>query len=556
MKKIIYLLLILPLLAIFNGCSDMEEIVFEHEKQMFPIKENAILLEIIMPTGSLADDEYYIIGDFNGGEEAIGNPEWRLEKASENSLKWGIYLMPSSFQDGKSLADGFTFHAKKQGRERSVKNDSVVHTLDVEIGSFTNVWVNRWESYFGEPVKDSYSVYVNDQTGWEELALYVWGDLEIAGWPGLLPTGSEVINGVTYTIFDMGRESKNATLNLIFNNNNKGKQFDAMQDFTLDRDVYIIITENSYEEVDPNVVPYAGYTVYVDNQTGWDALALYTWGDVEVAGWPGLQPTGTKEIKGITYTYFEMGEALNDKSLNLIFNNNGNNSQLADIPVVLNRDFYFQITTSGGVEVDPEGESAGHKIYVENTSGWDALALYYWGEGVADPGWPGLAPSGTEEVNGKNYISFELPSDINGKAINLIFNNNGAGIQFDGPKITVDKDYYFTITAETATEVNPDATPGHKIYVANNSGWDALALHYWGDGVTGTNWPGLAPSGTKEISGVTYSYFELPVTMNGKSINTIFNNNGAGVQFDGPVILIDKDYYFRITSTGYEIISL
>ncbi|MDO4557302.1 MAG: hypothetical protein Q4B70_19485, partial [Lachnospiraceae bacterium] len=59
MKKIYCLLLLLPLIALLSGCNDVDEIVFDHEKQEFPIKENAILLEVIMPVGSLADDEYY-----------------------------------------------------------------------------------------------------------------------------------------------------------------------------------------------------------------------------------------------------------------------------------------------------------------------------------------------------------------------------------------------------------------------------------------------------------------------------------------------------------------
>ena len=545
----------LPLFVAFTGCSDLEEIVFDHEKQEFPIRENAILLEMIMPTGSLADDEYYIIGDFNGGEEAFENPEWRLEKAATNNLKWGIYLFPSSFQNGKTLADGFYFVAKRQGEERSVNNEPVVHTLDVQVGSFTNVWVDRWESYFGDVVKDSYSIYVNDQTGWDEIALYAWGDDGdvTPGWPGLLPTGSEVINSVEYTVFDMGKELKDVTMNLIFNNNNNGKQIDAMQGFTLNRDVYLILTESGFEEVDPNVTPYAGYTVYVDDQTGWEALALYTWGDAEVAGWPGIQPTGTKEINGVNYTYFEMGEDLNGSSLNLIFNNNGNDSQLGDIGVVLDRDFYFRITTDGGEEIDPEGgpiEEEGFKIYVEDNTGWDGITIHYWGDDVTGTDWPGIAPAGNEEVNGVSYLYFVLPAELNGKSISTIFNNNGGGIQFDGPYILIDKDYYFNVTADGATEIVPEEGVSRKIYIVNETGWDAIALHYWGDGVTGTNWPGIAPAGTEEVDGVSYDYFELPASLDGKSISTIFNNNGAGIQFDGPYILIDKDYFFTVTAEG------
>lgn len=453
MKKILYILFV-PLFALLGGCSQLEEIVFDHEIQQFPIKEKAILLEVIMPKGSIVDDEYYIIGDFNGNDEAIGNAEWRLEKSSESNLKWGIYLYPSSFMNGKTLADGFTFYAKKQGWERTVKNDPILHTLDVQIGTFTNVWVDRWESYFGTPVKDSYSIYVNDQSGWDELFLYVWGDMEVASWPGITSVGSEEINGVTYTVFDMGKDAKDATLNFIFNNNS-GSQFDAMKDFKLDRDVYIKITDNSFEEVDPNVEPYNGYTVYVDNQTEWDELALYAWGDAEPAGWPGLQPTGTKEINGVTYTYFEMGEDMNDKSLNLIFNNNGNNLQLPDLPAVLNRDYYFKITSEKGVEIDPNSsneEVLGFRVYVIDNSGWDELSIYYWADGLQDIGWPGMTSTGTKDIDGITYKYFDLPADIEGKTINLIFNNKGAGAQFDGPAIVVDKDYYFDITDNSFTE--------------------------------------------------------------------------------------------------------
>src|SRR5690554_5560190 len=351
----------------------------------------------------------------------------------------------------------------------------------------------------------------------------------------------------------MGKELKDVTMNLIFNNNNNGKQIDAMQGFTLNRDVYLILTESGFEEVDPNVTPYAGYTVYVDDQTGWEALALYTWGDAEVAGWPGIQPTGTKEINGVNYTYFEMGEDLNGSSLNLIFNNNGNDSQLGDIGVVLDRDFYFRITTDGGEEVDPEGgpiEEEGFKIYVEDNTGWDGITIHYWGDDVTGTDWPGIAPAGNEEVNGVSYLYFVLPAELNGKSINTIFNNNGGGIQFDGPYILIDKDYYFNVTADGATEIVPEEGVSRKIYIVNETGWDAIALHYWGDGVTGTDWPGIAPAGTEEVDGVSYDYFELPASLDGKSISTIFNNNGAGIQFDGPYILIDKDYFFTVTAEG------
>lgn len=88
MKKIIYWLFMLPLFALLNGCDDTDTIIFDDELPQFEIKANAILLEVIIPKGSAADDEYYIVGDFNGGAEAaVGNLEWQLEKATGSESK-------------------------------------------------------------------------------------------------------------------------------------------------------------------------------------------------------------------------------------------------------------------------------------------------------------------------------------------------------------------------------------------------------------------------------------------------------------------------------------
>ena len=203
----------LPLFALLNGCDDTDTIIFDDELPQFEIKANAILLEVIMPKGSAADDEYYIVGDFNGGAEAaVGNLEWQLEKATGSESKWGIYLLPSTFKDGKTLADGFYFVSASKGEERSVKNEAVVHQLDVKVGTRTNVWVDRWEAYFNteEEGHDGFVVYVADKSGWDNLYLYGWagaGDVTPA-WPGIAVKGTEVINGVTYKYFDMGKEGE------------------------------------------------------------------------------------------------------------------------------------------------------------------------------------------------------------------------------------------------------------------------------------------------------------------------------------------------------------
>ena len=190
-KKLIYILLILPLLGLLSSCHDDDEIIFDHELPQFEIKANAILLEFIVPQGTRTDDNLYIVGDFNGGEElAVGDMNWLLERSAGNDIKWGIYLYPSTFLNGKTLNDGFYLVSEQQGIERTVKNDESIHTLDVAIGTRSNVWVNRWKAYFDstdsdDVEHDGYTIYVEDNTTWDELALYAWGDAELGGgWPG------------------------------------------------------------------------------------------------------------------------------------------------------------------------------------------------------------------------------------------------------------------------------------------------------------------------------------------------------------------------------------
>lgn len=356
-KNIFYLLLLMPLLSCLGSCDDKDEIVFDHELPQFELKENAILLEVIMPHGTAADEKIYIVGAFNGGEDAVGQTEWGLEKAANSDVKWGIYLIPSTFKNGKTLADGFYFVSEKQGVERTVKNEDMSHTLNVGVGTRTNVTVSRWASYFaeepGEEEHDGYVIYVEDNSGWDALALYGWGDAEFAGgWPGMQVTGTKTIGKVTYKYFDTGKDNEGMNVNLIFNNNNGGKQLEGEGlAVTLNRDYYFCITATGYEQVVPS--DYTGFTVYVEDNTGWDELALYGWGDAEFAGgWPGMQVTGTKTINGTLYKYFDLGDEATGLNLNLIFNNNNHGKQLPDIAVKVDRDFYYRLSESASEEIN------------------------------------------------------------------------------------------------------------------------------------------------------------------------------------------------------------
>ena len=480
-KKLYSLILaVLTLTGFMSSCSSKEDIVFDHERQQFETRADRILLEYIAPFGTTTSDEIYITGAFNDWDTS-GDPQWLLTKGPTSDIKWGIYLDPTTFIPGTSLGDGFRFYSKAQGQEVTLTGDYAIHNDDPSIGTFTNIWGQRWEAYYWEggeapePEHDGFCIYVDDQTGWDALALYAWGDAEVfGGWPGASVKGTWKHEGVTWKYFDFGEANTGLMEHLIFNNGGNGVQLGDF-DFTIDRNVYVKITPEGVEEVstDEPVPPTTdGFAVYIDDQTGWDAIALYMWGDVNNLNgdWPGMQVSGTWDYQGVTWKYFEMGEANTGLSEKLIFNNNNQGIQLDDFDFTIDRNVFLRVTPEGVEELDipfPSGGGSkiphdGYVLYVLNESSQTDLALYAWsGEGIPDTdlfgSWPGMAPTGTETIKGVEYIYFDLGEANTGLDLHLIPNNNNGGVQWEGDDLefVIDHDIYIRIADgdKTAYEI-------------------------------------------------------------------------------------------------------
>lgn len=352
---------LLPLIGITGSCSDKEDIVFDHEQAAFEIQSDKILLEVI-PAPSTADEEdIYIVGAFNGmdDETVIGNGKYMLTPSTTVKNKRGIYISPADFVNGKTLADGYHFVSSKQRNEVTALGETVNRTIYPSVGTRTNIYVTKWAAFFDSahevPTHDGFVVYVDNQTTWTAISLYMWGDVNNLNgdWPGMLPTGTQVIDGTTYTYFDMGADNTGLNENLIFNNGGGGMQL-ADFNYTIDHDVYLRITDSGLEEIsggspEPPAAP--GYKLYVDNQTGWANVAMYVWGDTELfGGWPGALPSRTAEIDGVTYQVWNIGD--NGATYNPILNDNGAGSQV-DGPqgITATRDYYYKVTATGWEEI-------------------------------------------------------------------------------------------------------------------------------------------------------------------------------------------------------------
>ena len=560
----IFLLALLPMLA---ACSQ-DEIIFDHELPQFETRPGYQLLEVIMPQATSATDRIYIVGDFNGGlEAATSDARWMLEKAPASDIKWGIYLNPADFVEGKTLADGYYFYSTDQREERSLSNEEVLHTEQPQTGARINVTVNRWAAYFDKPLNpdevqhDGYVIYVVDNSGFDELAMYAWGDAEaFGGWPGMAPTGKLTIDGVNYTYFDTGEANKGLNLNLIFNNNNNGSQL-SDYNVTLDQDFYLELTPDGVQEFDPsNAVTHDGFAVFVADLSGWDALYLYMWGDVNDlnGSWPGMEPTGKQTINGVEYTYFDMGEANVGLNEHVILNN-GNGTQFDDVVVfACDRDVYVELTAKGAKEIDPETYNPDPNptpdpdpdpdpvvptrtctIYMQDLTGWSDLYIYSWGDDKElFGGWPGSAASSTTQIGGVTYKVWTVEGA--GETANLIFNDNN-GTQYDAASVTMDKDYIVVANATSATveEYVPTAQT-YTIKVQDLTGWDNLYIYSWGDDkeLFG-GWPGSAASSTVQEDGITYKVWTVEGL--GETANLIFNDNN-GTQYDAASIKVDRDY--------------
>lgn len=98
--------------------------------------------------------------------------------------------------------------------------------------------------------------------------------------------------------------------------------------------------------------PAAKHYIYVIDETDYDALGLYAWGDSELFGaWPGESWVDEKTIDDNVYKVFLLDAE--GGTYNLIFNNWNNGKQVADYTITADRDYYLRVTETGVTEVTP-----------------------------------------------------------------------------------------------------------------------------------------------------------------------------------------------------------
>lgn len=501
MKSLYRFLIAIPLAAAIFSCQQ-KEIVFDHEKQAFDIQDGKILIEAIVPSSTALDDEIYLVGPAAGGDSLAvwGDTKWRLTRSQNIALKWGLFIDPADFHDGKTLADGFSFVSLKDGLEMTALGKEATHTLEAKAGQSYNVYVSAWRSRFasgggeepGEaetlPEHDGVRIYILDKTSWDAISLYQWGGTNDfgGGWPGAQVAGTITLAGNEYKFFEYGDDIFGLAQHLIFNNNGGGTQLP-------DYDVTFAegVVDYFLEVTDTGVTP-------IDNP--------FVGGSDQPSDEPSEEP----------------GEESEDPS------------------------------------EEPEGEPS--ILFVKNGTGWgENLRLYAWGNNLPElfGAWPGSASSSVTSFSGETWEVFPIEASFSGSTYNLIPNNKVAEVpeadqvQYDGPAIEIGGLMFVDLTATAASVVD---APKLRIYIEDKSGWgENLRLYAWGDNIPELfgGWPGVAAT----IDG-EQTYFEVDITEHyGQTYHLIFNNKvdavpeAEQVQYDGPVIALTGDYSLEVTAT-------
>lgn len=212
------------------------------------------------------------------------------------------------------------------------------------------------------------------------------------------------------------------------------------------------------------------------------------------------------------------------------------------------------------------------KIRVDvSETDWENVNIHYWG-GISSSSWPGCHME--KEEGADSIYSYEIPADSTG----IIFNSDSSGVMKQTIDITDIRDdvlYHIqkvsevdeqgklkkanvTMTDKNGNEVNPEEPKVDTMPIYfdnNNTNWDSVSIHYWGSGVTGTEWPGKVMSKVADrsniyvldvpvgITGIVFTNSEDPDNIKSSDVTDIPSKEDYEA---------DKNISAEYISTGYE----
>lgn len=209
------------------------------------------------------------------------NHNWDVSYTAEAALELGVPTLLKSAMGNTGLpADGnYDFYF----------NPTTKYIIVVEAGAADPTGGSTPD----EPEEhEGFRIYVENKAGYSPIAAYAWTDGSenlFGAWPGTVMSNYEDINGIRYYYVDLGAEHAGKTFQIIFNNNNNGKQTADSAKYVLNKDYFFVAEHGipAYEADTTPVIP----SFYV-------AGDFNSWGDI-----PMVDKTSTVHCyEGATFT--------------------------------------------------------------------------------------------------------------------------------------------------------------------------------------------------------------------------------------------------------------
>ena len=293
--------------------------------------------------------------------------------------------------------------------------------------------------------------------------------------------------------------------------------------------------------------------VYFYDANDWGQVSVYTWGDVNLGGWPGA--TATQEEDG---WYKIRLSAAPGSNVNIIFNNGNNGKQTPNLAVSDIQSRFF-VGTKGEVFTSKQAASdvllAPATVQFYNEKGWNQVYAYAEGSSDEDFGtWPGV-----QMTAGRNdWFSVDVPKE-------LIKNAEGTfALTFhDGSSESTTNKVVQTVANATNVFFGASVQGGYasqtgvyealgistRVYFYNSEGWADPYVWAWDDteNFSGGSWPGRAATREGDSD---WWYYDVPKPA-AAGFNVIFSDHGTPQTDTIPIADASKVYTSAIDLKAY-----
>ncbi len=443
-----------------------------------------------------------ISATYSGGELNVG----------ESVNKTDITVMARYSDSTEATVTNFTV-----GTYQNTQAGNVTITISYTEGDVTKTTNISVSFVVPTPVVEEYEFFYYNSENWDQVKIYAYTDsYKYAGdWPGTLMTA---VSG--HTGWYSAKVNKEAAV-VIFNNGLSGENARQTENLTVDATkLYFNGQWGSDFSVEPpveeknvfyfyNKDSWASVYVYAYKQTADEAAYTYT------ANWPGDAMVALSGHDG----WFSA--EVNKKANAVIFNN---------------------------------GLSGNDERKTENLT-VDATKLYFNESWQADFGTDVVLPNYVAKVNGEpkevtekakgdnNYV-FEI-SLTEGQILTVFKDNEALSFpQNEG------EDELSSYTAAESADYTVYVNHNNKVYVSKNvvvenitvhyynqENWDNVKVHYWGDGVDATTWPGISMTAETDHDG----WFSVQIPGNVEKV--VFNDGGENKTPD--IALEENKLYYN-----------